>query len=530
MSTTAVTLFAGPGTLHCAPSLHNGNGNILFNYVIDGTIRTLSNTNSPTQQSFKGLLYVPDFDTKDTECTNITAPYIPQNATRLTDLPFTKNTNNTTIALAPWVTRDCAQAYLTASQEAKVEALIFYHPESRDSVKPPAADNSMWDLGDNGQWKKEYNYPVYAVSGPAGTNLMHQLSQYSGRNNGVGGRNESEVQAQSIEDCARLYTLIDLEPEQSSTVPGIWVFALAILGMIILVMILAYIALRHLRRKRRETLQRRLVSGEIDLEYLGITRLVVPPHILSSLPVYVYPVIESEPETTPEKTEEEKNKTQESQNTTMTIITETQDETLTSILEEITPPAPTLGKRKRRHHTLTFSQNTCAICLDDFVPGSSLIRELPCTHIFHPECIDTFLMRDGSTCPLCKHNVLPGSFIEEQVSGLLVRREERARRLRRYRRRSHGENPVGSPVDTSPSSGGVMDRFWPWLHRDYENGRGVRSRPDGGGEVSETDLQVQRPPPVGIARGSEESYGPERREMMQRRAMVLLGTPVTNRA
>lgn len=344
--------------------------------------------------------------------------------------------------------------------------------------------------------------------------------------------------------------------------------------------IFAFITLRHVQRKRRESLQRRLVSGEVDLEYLGIKRLVVPPHILSALPVYVYPGQESEQVEASKEKERTKHASEEtndaevkvteteidstnqpsSSSTSTLVAAEQHDETISSILSEILPPAVAppiraVGKRRRpissQNLTLTFSQHTCAICLDDFVAGSSLIRELPCTHIFHPECIDTFLARDGSTCPVCKHSVLPESFVEEQIGALLVRREERSRRRlrRRHRRYRHGRERmyVGSPVyenqdvppispssaSSSSSGSGVMDRFRAWLARDYDEERSPVYQQDQEPFGSlEANSHIQRPAPAGFAntsRQSEESHDPERREMMQRRAMVLLGTPVDHR-
>jgi hypothetical protein len=44
-------------------------------------------------------------------------------------------------------------------------------------------------------------------------------------------------------------------------------------------------------------------------------------------------------------------------------------------------------------------RTACAICADDFVEGVD-VRRLPCRHIFHPLCIDTWLLEWSGTCPL----------------------------------------------------------------------------------------------------------------------------------
>ena len=48
----------------------------------------------------------------------------------------------------------------------------------------------------------------------------------------------------------------------------------------------------------------------------------------------------------------------------------------------------------------------CAICLNSFEEGI-LCRSLPCKHVYHPECIDTWLLR-SHRCPLCNDNILSG--------------------------------------------------------------------------------------------------------------------------
>jgi len=46
----------------------------------------------------------------------------------------------------------------------------------------------------------------------------------------------------------------------------------------------------------------------------------------------------------------------------------------------------------------------CAICLDD-MRHCRRIRRLPCGHMFHPECVDPWLL-EKETCPLCVVNVV----------------------------------------------------------------------------------------------------------------------------
>jgi len=46
---------------------------------------------------------------------------------------------------------------------------------------------------------------------------------------------------------------------------------------------------------------------------------------------------------------------------------------------------------------------SCAVCLSDFEAGEKL-RKLPCDHLFHLECIDTWLKRN-KVCPLCVHDI-----------------------------------------------------------------------------------------------------------------------------
>lgn len=57
----------------------------------------------------------------------------------------------------------------------------------------------------------------------------------------------------------------------------------------------------------------------------------------------------------------------------------------------------------------------CAICLEEFKNGDK-IRELPCKHGYHKQCIDPWLTANRKVCPLCKRTVLPSDDSEDSES------------------------------------------------------------------------------------------------------------------
>jgi len=48
----------------------------------------------------------------------------------------------------------------------------------------------------------------------------------------------------------------------------------------------------------------------------------------------------------------------------------------------------------------------CSICTDEFELGED-IRLLPCNHMFHPACVDPWLLDISGTCPLCRIDLNP---------------------------------------------------------------------------------------------------------------------------
>ena len=46
----------------------------------------------------------------------------------------------------------------------------------------------------------------------------------------------------------------------------------------------------------------------------------------------------------------------------------------------------------------------CPICTERFRHAQAL-RQLPCSHQFHPSCVDPWLLNRSSTCPICRSDI-----------------------------------------------------------------------------------------------------------------------------
>lgn len=275
---------------------------------------------------------------------------------------------------------------------------------------------------------------------------------------------------------------------QGGQSPSLWGFILAILGSILVLSTILLIFYQFLRRRRRRDLRRRIEAGQVDLESLGFGRTRVPREVLAKMPVYIYPDVpsssssvnaeaetpEAHPDeggqqiptdngtqndgnsplnthdshggnandtsTPPSSAEEEKVCTPESPPPALPALPAPAlfpTATATAAPNTNPNPNPTSDPStsnpefsNNSRNRLSAAQPTCAICLDDFVPQFSQVRELPCGHIFHSECIDGFLVQNSCLCPLCKKSVLVTTDAPVIVSNGMVRRETAMRRIR----------------------------------------------------------------------------------------------------
>ena len=359
-------------------------------------ITTLSASNPEKQDKIQGLLYVPEFPAGSI-CINETRQFVPENVTRQSDL---WGSDYPTISLAPWTSVNCTQEYLAQIRRDHVQGAVFFLPGSGPEL-PPGVDSGPWSLNDNDQWLTENLFPIYALPGSAGAYLMQGLAAYSGNltDEPYGAQ---LVQQYDARDSVRLWSEIPVNDETGG-IPSLWVFLIIVLAILLAVVLITSFIMHLVQRRHRRILQRRVANGEVDLEALGIKRLNVPQDLLDKMPQYVY-----------------------------------------TSKEGTAVPTEQAKRDAMPKKVVQFSQPTCPICLDDFVSGETTIRELPCNHIFHPECIDPFLKENSSLCPMCKKSALPPGYCPVQVTNLMVRRERLIRRMRQRVQVIHGEE-VGGP-------------------------------------------------------------------------------------
>ncbi|QQK39644.1 Zinc finger, RING/FYVE/PHD-type [Penicillium digitatum] len=419
------TLWAGEG--QASNSTSSVEENVAYRFVLDRKVQTISSNSIPKDGLVSGLLFVPSLEPHD-PCYDITASSVPSNVTRYEDV---SDFGYPLVGLAPWVTAECSVSFLSAAQKAGTHAMIFFQPSDNETGIPPDSKDSRWAMKDGDKWRMENNYPVYAISGPAGTSLINDLSWYSKatRDNKI--YNSTKKLALQT-DTNRLFARIETGEETATSSTSVWSFVLAIAGTVLMLSIILIIIYRLVLRKRRAQLQRRVNAGQVDIEALALNQMTAPQEIVNKMPLYTYLEIKPPTEATllRDDTSASSIEHDSGKKTNSSLPNE---ETHTRDDSGIQKPEAAMIKPGqndscRSKYRLSHTQTTCAICLDDFVVGSSTVRELPCGHIFDSACIDPFLTQNCCLCPLCKKSVLPAGSYYISVTNEMVEREHRLRR------------------------------------------------------------------------------------------------------
>ncbi|EGX95439.1 RING finger domain-containing protein [Cordyceps militaris CM01] len=411
---------------------------------LKNNLTTLSTNGAQTLNGvIQGLLYVPDISTV-ASCNAQQYDFIPHNVTRRAQLP---PANYNLIALAPWFSIDCVQAFLASARLDPIRAFIFYKPNN-STDKPQGPDSAVWNLDDGGAWK-ESRFPIFAIPGIEGQRMMTQLSLYSGTADTVPhGAEIMQRYGTNQRDYVRIWAQLTMKG--AASLPSLWVYFLIVIGALLFIVASVSLTMHFIQRRRRTSLRKRVESGEVDLEAMGIKRLTIPASHVKDFPLFTYtsqpelaydlstPTSEVPSPMRPGKGKK-KRRGERHSNSSATVVSDSV-QTLRSQRSAVTGTANT---------TATNYQPQCHICLAEFEDRFSVIRELPCHHIFHPICIDEFLLRNSSLCPMCKQCMLPPGYSPKITNGM-VRRE---RALRKLRERVEFD-------DSSMESGDVKFKGW----------------------------------------------------------------------
>lgn len=394
---------------------------IAYSADIDQNITILTSKYANTDNGvIQGLLYVPDIDAAD-PCKKLESKYVPTTAVRQADLP---PSDYNLIALVPWYSPNCTRSYLESASVDPIRGFITYFPDN-GTAKPPGIDDEAWNLHDHGAWKTNSKFPVYAVSGIVGASMMTELGLYSGNVSSVPyGQNITQLYRPSADDYVRIWTEIHVSTR--NTLPTIWVFVLVCIGVLLAFVALVSACMHYIQRRRRISLQHRVMSGEVNLEAMNIKRVPVPIEHVEKFPLFTYnydPTLSSTPQSpiSPKLPPY-------SQSSTLDGLT---TKSAPTVLEKglTSPTARSTVTGITNASTSTDYQPRCTICLDEFSNRVTIIRELSCGHIYHPECIDEYLGENSSLCPQCKASMLPRGYCPK-ITNAMVRRERALRKLR----------------------------------------------------------------------------------------------------
>ncbi|CAN8101056.1 unnamed protein product [Discula destructiva] len=396
---------------------------IAYSADLDSNITILTSKYASTLNGvIQGLLYVPDLPDGD-PCRALEPTFVPESAVRQKDLP---PVDYNLIALVPWYNASCTKSYMASAATDPIRGFITYVPGAIDYGKPPGVDDRIWDLHDHGAWRDSSKFPVYAVPATAGLSMMAQLGLYSGNVSSVPyGANISTLYSPNAHDYIRIWTAIHIHTP--SVLPTIWVFILICIAVLIGFAAFVSCLMHYLQRRRRLSLERLVRTGEVNLEAMNIKRVQVPLVHVEKFPLFTYnyepkyaspPPSPMAPRFPAQARVRDDSVTQKLGSSTPTT---TEEKTL------VDPGSTITGFTNIT--AATDYQPQCTICLESYENRSTIIRELPCGHIYHPDCIDEFLTEVSSLCPQCKASMLPAGYCPP-VTNAMVRRERAVRRLR----------------------------------------------------------------------------------------------------
>ncbi|ORY07124.1 hypothetical protein K493DRAFT_332896 [Basidiobolus meristosporus CBS 931.73] len=272
-------------------------------------------------------------------------------------LPNSNTANNnvrTTYARIALISLDnCTLDWkITRAQNDHASGVIIYSPNGDDVSF------------DNLHFSVPIVIPAFAISSNDGLRMSQNIASSQLKPAGVSSASQRQIR----------FTLLANE----KSFPSVWEFTLIIVVVLLFLSLVISVAMHcHLYRLRRNYALRNNIPD-------GTEMMVIHKSALGKLPIKVWHA-KGDLRARPALGKNEENHQ-------FTVVME--------------PPPAYDPKSMISPHQLKSddeetAQSVCPICLDDFKDGEE-VRELPCCHYYHLECIDPWLTTKSGTCPMCK--------------------------------------------------------------------------------------------------------------------------------
>ena len=60
------------------------------------------------------------------------------------------------------------------------------------------------------------------------------------------------------------------------------------------------------------------------------------------------------------------------------------------------------------------TKKNCVICVKPFEKGEKIYRVLKCSHIYHKDCFEPWLVERDS-CPMCRESLIPEAIVKQST-------------------------------------------------------------------------------------------------------------------
>jgi hypothetical protein len=99
--------------------------------------------------------------------------------------------------------------------------------------------------------------------------------------------------------------------------------------------------------------------------------------------------------------------------------------------------------------TISERHDECCVCKVNFEAGEQ-VKELPCVHVFHPECVDRWLQQ-RNFCPMCRYEL---STDDADYEARRAQQQQQQQQQQNNSNSTASPPPPGQPEGDGASSGG----------------------------------------------------------------------------